>query len=100
MGPLCYRRLIINLGITTENYKWQGWSDQEINAKFEEMEFKKKKRKLKFEDIVKYEEKNEEPETLRAITNFENPDEILRVNSYGRAPKTRPLSKHEKYPLG
>ena len=97
---VCYRRSIINLGITTDNYKWQGWSDQEINAKFEEREFKKKKRKLKFEDIVKYEEKNEEPQTLRAINNFENPDEFVRVNYYGRAPKTRLLSKHEKYPLG
>ena len=59
-------------GLNTQNYQWQGWSDEEINVKYDqqvrrEKLLKRKKEKLEsLSDILEYEDSKDAAEKQKA----------------------------------
>ena len=88
--------------MTAKNYKWSGWESEELDAKYEEQQRKKKyKKAVPIEEIAFFQSKNKSllnDAEKRPIQNIHKADIADNENLFGRIVK-EPLTEFEKRPL-
>ena len=76
-------------GLNTRNYQWQGWSDEELVAAFDQQQHKGKRERQRLEDILSLDEDDEPGKQIQ-----EDLSPIKWDKEY------KPLTQDEKKPFG